>query len=174
VLQRTLRSMRAPFGKLAVRGNWDVWYWSELPLLRGTGFEWLDRRMVSLEIRGKTIHLLGWSYRDRDEARGADELLARLPPDDWRVFLHHTPDLVERVPSADLVLAGHTHGGQIWVPFYGALVTLSRYGKRFERGHAQIGRTHLYVNPGIGVEPAVPVRLGVRPEITLIELGRKR
>ena len=57
------------------------------------------------------------------------------------------------------------------IPFFGALVTLSRYGKRFERGLYRVGDTHLYVNPGIGVEPMVPLRIGVRPEVTLFVLG---
>lgn len=173
VLQRTLRDIRAPAGKLAVQGNWEAWYWSDLPLLEGTGFEWLHRRVAKREIRGQTLHLLGWPYRDGDDGAGAERMLASLPSEDWRIFAHHTPDLVLRVPSADLALAGHTHGGQISLPLFGAMVTLSRYGKRFERGLIQVGPTRLYVNPGIGVEPSVPLRLGVRPEITLLLLGAK-
>ena len=86
-------------------------------------------------------------------------------------LLHHTPDLVEQVPSAALYLAGHTHGGQVSLPGFGALVTLSRYGKRFERGMSRVGATTVYVTPGIGVEPIVPVRFGVRPEVSLLLLG---
>jgi predicted MPP superfamily phosphohydrolase len=89
------------------------------------------------------------------------------------VLLYHTPDLAPQVPSADLYLAGHTHGGQISLPFFGALVTLSRHGKRFERGRVQVGRTVVYTNPGIGVEPAIPLRLGVPPEVTLVRLGER-
>ena len=52
----------------------------------------------------------------------------------------------------DLYCAGHIHGGQIALPFYGALVTLSKYGKRFEAGLYRVGETWLYVNRGIGME----------------------
>ena len=163
--------MTAPYGKLAVRGNWDVWYWARLDLLGGTGFEWLrgERR---LRVRGQEIQLVGMPYRDADGVREAGRLLGARARG-WQLFLYHTPDLVERVPPTDLYLAGHTHGGQISIPFFGALVTLSRYGKRFERGLYQVGSTRLYVHPGIGVEPVIPLRLGVRPEVLLVLLGQK-
>jgi uncharacterized protein len=172
VVHRALGAMHAPHGKLAVRGNWDVWYWARLDLLGRTGFEWLrgERR---LRIRGQDLRLVGMPYRDADGVREAERLLAEPGPG-WQLFIYHTPDLIERVPpTTDLYLAGHTHGGQISIPFFGALVTLSRYGKRFERGLYQVGSTRLYVHPGIGVEPIIPLRLGVRPEVLLVVLGKK-
>ncbi len=177
-LRRTLRQMKAPHGKYAVRGNWEVWYWNHLRPLQGTGFSWLHRQRVTKRINGQTVHLVGQAFANPGTmgARGAaaEQMLAGLRHDSgWRVFLYHTPDLVEEVPSADLYLAGHTHGGQIAVPFYGALVTFSRHGKRFERGLYRVNDTHLYVTPGIGVEPAIPLRFGVRPEVTVIILGAK-
>ena len=57
VLRRTLAAMDAPHGKLAVWGNWEAWYWGHLPLLEGTGFRWLDREAVHLDIRGQRLHL---------------------------------------------------------------------------------------------------------------------
>ncbi len=173
-LQRALAAMRARHGKLAVRGNWDVWYWHELPLLEGTGFRFLDDERVSLAIRGQRLELAGLRYADERDGRRGEELLRAAAPGSWRVLLYHTPDLVTEVPSADLYLCGHTHGGQISIPFYGALVTLSKHGKRFERGLRREGRTTVYVHPGIGVEPIVPVRLGVRPEVMLFQLGAPR
>lgn len=85
---------------------------------------------------------------------------------------YHTPDLVEDLePPPDLYLAGHTHGGQVALPFYGALVTFSRFGKKYEAGRSQVGPTTLYVNRGIGFEPSLPrVRFMARPELTLIDL----
>lgn len=171
VLQRTLRRIKARQAKLAVRGNWERWYHGELPLLDGTGFRWLDGRRLTLSIEGQRLHLVGLAYRDGARGARGQRLLAAAPGPGWRIFLYHTPDLVQEVPAADLYLAGHTHGGQIALPFFGALVTLSRHGKRFERGLRRVGRTTLYVNPGIGVEPLVPLRLGVRPEVTLLRLG---
>jgi hypothetical protein len=170
LLHRTLRQIRARHAKLAVRGNWEAWYHGALPLLQGTGFAWLDDRRT-LTVEGQRLHLVGLSYRDGERGARAERLLAAAPRPGWRIFLYHTPDLALAVPSADLYLAGHTHGGQIALPFFGALVTLSRYGKRFERGLHRVGHTAIYVNPGIGIEPMVPLRIGVRPEVTLLRLG---
>jgi len=170
-LRRALSAMRARHGKLAVRGNWDSWYWHELPLLGGTGFRWLDDEQLSLAIGGQRLGLVGLRYRDERDGKRGEALLRATPRGRWRIFLYHTPDLVDDVPSADLYLCGHTHGGQIAIPFYGALVTLSKKGKRFERGRVTIGQRTVYVHPGIGVEPILPVRLGVRPEVTLFLLG---
>jgi predicted MPP superfamily phosphohydrolase len=156
-----------------VHGNWEAWYWGDLPLLAGTGFRWLHDRRTSIEIKGQTLHLVGLPYRDDATGAAAERLLSRIRGPGWRILLYHTPDLAEEVPSADLYLAGHTHGGQIALPFYGALVTLSRHGKRYERGLRRNGNTLVYVNPGIGVEPMVPLRIGVRPEVTLLTLGAR-
>jgi uncharacterized protein len=175
-LRRSLGRMRARHGKYAVRGNWEVWYWRHLSVLKGTGFSWLSGRQVTRTIRGTTVHLTGLDYSDRlgaDRVRRVMRRLEAARPAGWRLFLYHTPDLVEQVSSAQLYLAGHTHGGQISVPLFGALVTLSRYGKRYERGLTALGwRRWIYVNPGVGVEPMVPLRIGVRPEVTLFELGQ--
>jgi predicted MPP superfamily phosphohydrolase len=175
-LRRSLRRMRARHGKFAVRGNWEVWYWSRLSVLKGTGFSWLRGRQVTRTIRGTTVHLTGLDYSDNLSPQTLARTMRRLGaarPAGWRLFLYHTPDLAEQVPAAQLYLAGHTHGGQISVPLFGALVTLSRHGKRYERGLTALGwRRWIYVNPGVGVEPMVPLRLGVRPEVTLFELGQ--
>jgi predicted MPP superfamily phosphohydrolase len=170
VLHRTLRAMKARHGKFAVAGNWEAWYWIDLPLLRGTGFRWLRGKPATRTIRGVTVHLVGLPYRDADHGRRPERLLSRLPTPGWRVFVYHTPDLAPEVPSAHLYLAGHTHGGQVSLPLFGALVTLSRHGKRFERGLQWVGSTAVYTNPGIGVEPMVPLRIGVPPEVTVVSL----
>ena len=78
--------------------------------------------------------------------------------------------------GVDLHLAGHTHGGQVALPFYGAVITLSKYGKRYERGLYREEGTWLYVNRGIGLEGrfAPRVRFFARPEVTLIEISPRQ
>jgi predicted MPP superfamily phosphohydrolase len=68
---------------------------------------------------------------------------------------------------------GHTHGGQIALPLYGALITFSKYVKRYEAGLYREGETWLYVNRGIGMEggPVPRVRFWARPEVTVIEIS---
>jgi hypothetical protein len=72
----------------------------------------------------------------------------------------------------NLYLCGHTHGGQVRLPFYGAVVTASTLGKRFEMGYYRLQDTHLYVSRGIGFEGmgAPRVRFLCPPEITLVSI----
>ena len=72
----------------------------------------------------------------------------------------------------DLYLCGHTHGGQVALPLYGALITLSKFGKKYESGMYESNGTILYVNRGLGLEPkpAPQVRFFARPEITVFDI----
>src|SRR4030095_12196171 len=87
----------------------------------------------------------------------------------------HYPDLIKEVASlkVDLYCAGHTHGGQVALPLYGALITFSKYGKQYEAGLYHEGETWLYVNRGVGCEGgnAPRVRSWARPEVTVIEVS---
>jgi len=79
---------------------------------------------------------------------------------------HLGPWTARRLP---LVLCGHTHGGQVVVPFAGPVIGMSRFGSRCAAGHFTIGATQLVVSRGLG-EEAVPLRLFCRPEIVLVTL----
>ena len=74
--------------------------------------------------------------------------------------------------GADLCLAGHIHGGQVRLPWYGAIVTLSKTGKKYEAGLYRVKDTWLYVNRGIGMEGscAPRVRFNCRPEVTVLDM----
>ena len=95
-------------------------------------------------------------------------------PDGLRIVAYHTPDEVEDLAalSPDRYVAGHTHGGQVRLPFYGALTTASRFDKRYEMGRYQVGPTTLFVTRGIGFEPhpAPRLRFLCRPEIAVLDL----
>jgi predicted MPP superfamily phosphohydrolase len=90
------------------------------------------------------------------------------------VLLYHSPDLVQEAAAhkIDLYLGGHTHGGQLRLPFYGAIVTMSKYGKRYEAGLFQEGATKMYISRGIGFEGlGLPrARFLCLPEIVNVEL----
>lgn len=156
----------------AVLGNWDVRAFPGLDRYGGTAVKELDGTAVRLSVAGAGLWLAGVAV---DEEQKIPAALEAGPAAEFRVFLHHYPDWIEEVAlrKADLYLAGHTHGGQVALPLYGALVTLSRYGKRFESGLHRVRDTWLYVNRGIGMEggPAPRVRFCSRPEITLLELS---
>ena len=119
------------------------------------------------------IWLIGGDCERADWA-AIEAAIARVPADRFRLFLYHYPPRVLDVAGkVDLMLSGHTHGGQVALPFYGALTTLSATGKQFEKGFYEVGGTRLYVNRGIGMEgkPVPPIRFLARPEVTLVELA---
>ena len=86
------------------------------------------------------------------------------------IFLMHYPAWIEKLNGAsfDLVLAGHSHGGQVRLPFYGPLFIPFGVG-RYDLGLFRTPAGPLYVNPGLGWFP-VPIRLNCRPEITVFEI----
>ena len=100
----------------------------------------------------------------------------QVPAGAFSILLYHTPDLMPYIADArvagtgvTLYLAGHTHGGQIRLPIYGALATSSRWGKRYEMGRYYEGETTLYVSRGLGMEGlgAPRARFLAPPEIIL-------
>jgi uncharacterized protein len=152
-----------------VRGNWDhpedsAVLYSPFPnaLLNGNALE--------LTIKGQKI-LLGGMHAD-ELASIASRFAS--DPNAFKLFLYHYPDAINAAKAAgvDLYLAGHTHGGQVRLPFYGALVTFSRYDKKYEAGLYHEGDTYMYVNRGIGMEGgrAPRVRFLDRPEVTVIDI----
>ncbi len=98
-------------------------------------------------------------------------LMRAIPDGDYTILLAHTPDYIHWAEAAgvDLQLSGHTHGGQIQAPLFGALLVRTALGRKYAEGRFQFGRTTLYVNRGIGTVLA-PLRLFCRPEITVFEL----
>ena len=78
--------------------------------------------------------------------------------------------------NVDLYLSGHTHGGQIALPLYGAIITLAKFGKKYEAGLYEVGDTILYVNRGMGLEPrpAPQIRFCAQPEITVFDIGPRK
>lgn len=172
--KETMSDMKAKIGKYAVRGNFDVWFWRKVDLFSTTGFVELDGQSVTLSKNSEIFSISGLSV---DNSLRNLSFLKSLPPEAYNILLFHYPGINEEIGESqvDLFLSGHTHGGQIAVPFYGALVTLSKYGKKYESGRYDIDRKILYVNRGIGMEggSAPRVRFLSRPEITVFHIKPK-
>lgn len=177
VFKRCLARLAALAPTFVVKGNWDAWFWRALDLYDGTGARELAGEAVKVAVGGQDVWIVGVPV---DGETRMESALAAVPAGAYTVFLYHYPDLIEEVArrNVDLYCAGHTHGGQVALPFYGALVTLSRFGKRYEAGLYRVeGTWHcgtwLYVNRGIGMEggPVPRVRFCARPEVTVIEVG---
>lgn len=170
-LHDTLGRLKAPLGKFAVEGNFEVGHWPGLNMLENTGFCLLRQDSVTIAKGADEISISGLSI---DRGNDCHDSLAGLSDKRFNVFLFHTPDLIEDVNAlgVDLYLCGHTHGGQVALPWYGALVTFSKFGKKYESGLHRCGDTMLYVSRGIGLEPrpAPPVRFCARPEVAVFDI----
>ena len=156
----------------AVKGNWDAWYWKRLELFEGTGAHELNGTSAQVLVNGVPIWIVGIAVENE---RSMEQAIASAPPDAFKVFLYHYPDLIREAVGlkVDLYCAGHTHGGQVALPLYGALITYSKYGKQYEAGLYSEGETWMYVNRGLGMEGgnAPRVRFWARPEVTVIEVS---
>ena len=144
--------------------------------LEQEGVRVLVNEHVSVEISGELVRIVGID----DAYMGLADLDAAMPPDEggpaaFNLLLSHTPDglLHPRASEFPLALCGHTHGGQIRVPGYGAPV---RHAAAVDRkrpdGLLRFGRTQAYVSRGFGTA-GVPLRFGCRPEIGIVELRRE-
>ena len=102
--------------------------------------------------------------------------IRRVPNDDLALGLVHAPDVVSDFALAgfDLVVAGHTHAGQVRLPGLGAVVTNCALPAALAGGLSEVGNTWLHVSPGLGSGRFAPVRLNCRPEATLLRLHPRR
>ncbi|HET7910456.1 MAG TPA: metallophosphoesterase [Pseudolabrys sp.] len=176
-----LARLRAPLGVYAILGNHDWWFGIDgvrnalrnvgVPLLRNSVVHVgsPDQRIWLAGLDDQLAHWLGPSrFRGEDDLPGT---LARINTDDPVILLAHEPDIFVDVPArVALTIAGHTHGGQIRLPFGPPIWVPSAYGRRFAYGHIVESNRHMVVSGGLGCS-GVPLRLGVPPEIVRITLG---
>lgn len=176
-LRELLLQFSAPAGTYAIWGTQEVDLPDVLrPVFAGAGITLLENRAVDLTIRSQRLWLMGLLCSQDTEAAGSTvaDLLAQSPPGALAVLLHHTPDVMPQASAhgVDVVLSGHTHGGQWRIPGFGAILTSSRYWKRYEAGLYREGETYLYVSRGLGMEGfGTPrARFFCPPEIVSIRL----
>jgi len=139
----------------------------------------LSSRDQRIEVGAGAINLHGLSlYQSKSgewAMRSIEQWLARSDPNDFRILFGHSPNYAMSVAEApiDLCLAGHTHGGQVQVPFYGPLVTYSEVPREWARGFRRVGIPYLNVSAGAGSNRRhglPPIRFNCPTEMTLIEL----
>jgi predicted MPP superfamily phosphohydrolase len=172
VFNKLMQQLSAIAPTYVVAGNWDVTAPWQDRLFAGARVTELVGRAEKVNIRGVDLWLAGAPF---DHPELIKPMLDAIPAGALTVLLYHTPDPVGSLDpgKVDLYCAGHIHGGQVALPFYGALVTFSKFGKRFESGLSRVGDTLIYVNRGVGMEGGlIPrVRFCARPEVTAIDLA---
>lgn len=176
-----LGRLQAPLGVYGVLGNHDWWHdvlgvrrafaVQKIPLLENKVIR-IERGSRGFWIAGlgdQIAHFLGPNrFRGEDDLEGT---LAQVKGSDPVILLAHEPDIFVRVPQrVTLTIAGHTHGGQIKLPFLQRTWAPSEFGARFAYGHIVEDERHMIVSGGLGCSK-VPLRFGVPPEIVRITLG---
>ena len=170
----TLGRLQSRFGVYFVLGNHDLYVDTQKlrALLEQNGLTDLGGHWRRVEIRGEAVALGG-----NERPWFASDAIDQMPlPDAFRIALAHTPDQYDwaRRNDVDLMLAGHTHGGQIRIPPFGAIFTPTIAGVRYISGLYFVQPTILHISRGLSGD--IPVRWNCRPEITLLKLhcGEKR
>jgi predicted MPP superfamily phosphohydrolase len=164
-----LAGLDAPLGRIAVLGNHD--HWRNGPEARAAlafaGIRVLENEAV--QVGPLALGGLDDAFTGRDDLPATLAQMRALPG--AKILLSHSPDPFARLPDdVPLMLAGHTHCGQIVLPLVGAPETASDYGDRYVCGLVREGGRTLVVGAGLGTS-VIPLRIGARPDMWLVELG---
>ncbi len=183
-LANGLSGLRAKYGVFVVLGNHDEW---SDPVniaaeFESLGYSVLNGKLAEIKLNNsQKLRILGlkdhtnigvWKYYSDD----AKNILAATEGTGDVIVLQHSPDVVPIITgdlqiSKDLkiMFAGHTHGGQVWLPVIGAPVIPSSYGQKFARGHVKDAGLDVFVTSGVGTS-ILPLRLMVTPEIAVVTI----
>jgi uncharacterized protein len=156
---------------LAVMGNHDAWTNPVMiqTALEAAGVQVLTNQVVTLQRKSALLSIAGvddvWTKRDR-----LDQVLAALPSEGAAILLAHEPDFAEQSAATgrfDLELSGHSHGGQVKLPFVKRVLPPLAY--KYPIGQYKVGNMIQYTNRGVGMS-GLPLRFNCRPEITVFTL----
>jgi predicted MPP superfamily phosphohydrolase len=171
-IAKVLGRLAAPMGVYAVLGNHDWWLNAArvYHALESAGIGVLEDASALVE-KGKCRF---WLVGISDLWEGAHDIkmaLQDVPQAGSVVAFTHNPDIFPEVPSrVTLTVAGHTHGGQVYIPGVGRPITPSKYGQRYAAGHIVEEGRHLFVSSGLGTS-ILPVRFFVPPEVSVLRLS---
>src|ERR1051326_1070635 len=169
-----LKDFHAPLGVFSVLGNHDWWY-NGLRVRRAleqNGIVVLEDDVVEIKLRGQSFWLAGladlWTRKQH-----IGDTLAKAPQGSTIIALTHNPDIFPGLPnSVPLLLAGHTHGGQVNLPLIGTPIVPSRFGSKYTAGEVFENGHYLFITTGIGTS-IIPIRFRVPPEIALLTIQSK-
>ncbi|MDH5478633.1 MAG: metallophosphoesterase [Nitrospinota bacterium] len=172
-------ALKAPMGIYAVLGNHDFWSGPKAlesisdGFSRKLGVTWLRNRNLRLEKEGEAINLLGVDDYWQNSC-SLHRAYQGLNHDSVNIMLSHNPDINDDVlpqMRIDLILSGHTHGGQIYLPVIGCPVVPSKFGQKYIAGLVRDGERQTYITRGVGHLMA-PIRINCPPEATIITLEK--
>lgn len=171
-LIKVLGPLAAAIPSFAVLGNHD--YWTDSRVIRGMlyrcGITDLTNTVFTLRRAGGSLHLCGVDDIRHGEVR-LNDVLAQLDGNSPAILLVHEPDFADTSAATgkfDLQISGHTHGGQVVLPFYGPPI-LPLSGRKYPSGLYRVGNMFQYTNRGVGTD-TLAIRFNCPAEITLFEL----
>ena len=167
---QALAGLRAPYGVFGSLGNHESITETEASITRlfaAQGIRILRQERVPIRLGGDTLNLIGIDDSFTD-SQGVERLVM---PGTVNIVLDHNPNDFDQAVQLgiDLMLAGHTHGGQLSLEFLRRGVSFARLETPYVSGWYEKSGSQLYVNRGIGTT-VIPIRVGARPEITVLEL----
>lgn len=172
-MEKILGSINTRLGILGILGNHDVS--EEVSHLERLGVKMLVNEAIELRQGDDKVWVIGVDdphYYGCDDLPGA---MRAVPPEAFKILLVHTPEIIEEASAhgVDLYLCGHTHGGQICLPWIGPIIVNANCPRRFTQGVWRHKNMQGYTSAGVGTS-GVPVRFFCPPEIALIELRCSR
>ncbi len=183
-IAENLRGLQAKYGVIAVLGNHDGWFNNEKVAaeLTDIGYRVLQNEVFVIEKDGKKLRFLGLKDQMQittvpEYVENAKQALQPTEKTGNLVALDHTPDILPLITgkyeiSGDLklMLAAHTHGGQVWFPIFGRPIIPSSYGQKYAYGHIFDQGVDMFVTSGIGTS-TLPFRFMVPPEIMVVTIN---
>jgi predicted MPP superfamily phosphohydrolase len=166
-----LARLDVPLGTWAVLGNHDWWYDAARvrSALEAVGIPILEDAAARIDTGAGPLWIVGVGdhWEGAHDSRAA---LARVPAGEPVILFTHNPDVFPELPRpVNVALAGHTHGGQVYIPLVGRPIVPSLYGERYARGRVVEDGNELFVTSGVGTS-ILPVRFLVPPEIAVVTL----
>ena len=180
-----LAGLKATYGVFAVMGNHDGEFGEAKVAaeLTRVGYRVLQNEVAVIQKDGKKLRILGTKDHLRfvkswKESSAELKQMADMSGDGKIILLQHSPDVFPIVtgelsisPDLALFLAGHTHGGQVWLPIFGRPIVPSTFGQKYAYGHVSEKDVDLFVTSGIGMS-VFPIRFLVPPEIVVLTVTR--
>jgi len=169
IIARILKDLHAPLGVYAVLGNHDSWFDGNrvMQAFEASGISVLNNEVKELRHDNRSVWLIGLAdaWTNKHDIAGT---LKQVPPNASIIMLTHHPDILNQIPNnVQLILAAHTHGGQVNLPLLGRMIVPSQYGQKYAAGLVKENGKTMFVTTGIGTS-ILPVRFRVPPEIALL------
>jgi len=182
-----LSGIKATYGVFAVLGNHDGWYGDDkvAAALSDVGYKVLQNEVAIVDKNGQHLRIIGFKdhlkLRKSWKETSADTRDILAPTGDGDIIaLEHSPDIMPVITGdlsisndLKLVLASHTHGGQVWLPIFGRAIVPSTFGQKYAYGHLRENDVDLFVTSGVGMS-VLPIRFMAPPEIVVLTIQSEK